>query len=128
MDYYLNTYFPQLKPALLNLHTYFTTFGWVSAVIFFLLILVCIKLANPYQKRNKQKQIEIVETKKFEPVLPNHQIEAIAGNDLISTQLDLARAYIEMNKQILAKPILDEVVKQGNPTQRREAEILMLNL
>lgn len=128
MDYYLNTYFPQLKPAFLNLHTYFTTFGWVSAVVFFLLILICLKLANPYQKRNKQKKFEIVEKKKFEPVLPDHQIEAIAGNDLISTQLDLARAYIEMNKQILAKPILDEVIKQGNPTQRREAEMLMLSL
>lgn len=50
---------------------------------------------------------------------------AIAGDDLISTQLDLARAYIETDKRQLAKTILDLVVKQGTKAQKDEAQELL---
>jgi FimV-like protein len=49
----------------------------------------------------------------------------IAGDDIISTQLDLARAYLETGSAILAKTILKAVVKQGSATQREEAKRLL---
>lgn len=49
----------------------------------------------------------------------------IAGDDVISTQLDLARAYLETGSAILAKTILKAVVKQGSATQREEAKRLL---
>lgn len=45
----------------------------------------------------------------------------IAGDDLIATQLDLARAYIETGKNSLARTILDPIIAQGNEVQQQEA-------
>ena len=50
---------------------------------------------------------------------------AFAGDNLISTQLDLARAYVETGKKILAKKILQDVLQQGNPIQKQEAQQLL---
>lgn len=61
-------------------------------------------------------------------VITSHDINAIAGDDAIATQLDLARAYIETGKQQLAKNILTYVVRQGSVTQQREAQRWLDNL
>lgn len=61
-------------------------------------------------------------------VITSHDIRAIAGEDVISTQLDLARAYIEIGKKQLAQKMLDHAIKQGNLTQRQEAHQLLKNL
>lgn len=53
---------------------------------------------------------------------------AIAGEDVMVTQLDLARAYIETDKKSLAKQILASVVVQGNATQQSEAKRLLNTL
>ncbi len=50
----------------------------------------------------------------------------IAGDDVISTQLDLARAYIETNNKHLAKPILQLVLEQGSKLQISEAKELLV--
>lgn len=44
--------------------------------------------------------------------------------DQIATQLDLARAYIEIGDKESAKDILDEVMAKGNADQRQQAEEL----
>lgn len=49
----------------------------------------------------------------------------IAGEDIIATQLDLARAYIETNNKPMAKNILKTVIYQGNPSQKEEARSLL---
>lgn len=54
-----------------------------------------------------------------------HDLTLIAGEDVITTQLDLARAYIETGKNQLAKTILEYVVAQGNAVQQNEAQQLM---
>ena len=54
-----------------------------------------------------------------------HHLSAIAGDDIITTQLDLARAYIETDKKQLAAEILEYVMQQGNPRQQQEAQQLM---
>jgi len=46
----------------------------------------------------------------------------------VGTKLDLARAYIDMGDPEGARSILDEVLKEGNPTQRKEAERLVAGL
>lgn len=49
----------------------------------------------------------------------------ISGDDVFSTQLDLARAYIETGSQKLASDILKQVVAKGSVAQRSEARTLL---
>ena len=58
-------------------------------------------------------------------VITSQDIRAIAGDDVMVTQLDLARAYIELGKKKLAKQILDHVIKHGNSHQQQSARQLM---
>lgn len=50
---------------------------------------------------------------------------AIAGDDVYATQLDLARAYLETGNASLAKTILKSVAKLGSAKQREEAKRLL---
>lgn len=56
---------------------------------------------------------------------PFQHLSAIAGDDIITTQLDLARAYLETGRKQLAKEILEYVMQQGNNKQQQEAQQLM---
>lgn len=47
------------------------------------------------------------------------------GGDEVGTKLDLAKAYIDMGDPDGAKSILDEVMGEGNDTQKTEAEELL---
>lgn len=55
-------------------------------------------------------------------------LDFLAGSDEISTKLDLARAYIDMGDREGAKDILDEVVVEGNDSQKAEARELLSRL
>ena len=46
----------------------------------------------------------------------------------VGTKLDLARAYMDMGDPEGARSILEEVLAEGNPTQRQEAERLIASL
>jgi pilus assembly protein FimV len=46
----------------------------------------------------------------------------------VGTKLDLARAYMDMGDPEGARSILDEVLQEGNPNQRQEAERLIASL
>ncbi|MFS0827820.1 FimV/HubP family polar landmark protein [Pseudomonas phoenicis] len=48
-----------------------------------------------------------------------------SGTDEVTTKLDLARAYVDMGDHQGARDILDEVVKDGDEGQRKEAEELL---
>lgn len=52
-------------------------------------------------------------------------VTAIAGDDVIATQLDLARAYIEMGKRSLAKTLLHYILQEGSSVQQQEAKHLL---
>ncbi len=52
-------------------------------------------------------------------------LNAIAGDDVHATQLDLARAYLETGNAALAKSILKSVAKLGSAKQREEAKRLL---
>ncbi|MBI3344122.1 MAG: FimV family protein [Gammaproteobacteria bacterium] len=49
----------------------------------------------------------------------------LTAEDEVATKLDLARAYMDMGDPDGAQGILDEVMKEGNEPQRREAEELL---
>ena len=55
------------------------------------------------------------------------EVEAATMSE-VGTKLDLARAYIDMGDPEGARSILDEVLKEGNPNQRKEAERLLAGL
>jgi FimV-like protein len=59
------------------------------------------------------------------PLDNNSDLTSIAGDDIIATQLDLARAYIETNNKQTAKQVLKSVIRQGSKTQKAEAKILL---
>jgi pilus assembly protein FimV len=46
----------------------------------------------------------------------------LASEDEVTTKLDLARAYIDMDDQESARSILGEVMQEGNADQKQEAE------
>jgi pilus assembly protein FimV len=46
----------------------------------------------------------------------------------VGTKLDLARAYIDMGDPEGARSILDEVLHEGNASQKQEAQRLLTSL
>lgn len=61
---------------------------------------------------------------KLKAVSTDQDIAAIAGDDIIATQLDLARAYLEIGNHSAAAKLLEMVAGQGNPVQQEEAKTL----
>lgn len=55
-------------------------------------------------------------------------IEDFGTRDDFGTRLDLARQYMELDDVEGARALIDEVIKDGTPDQRREAESLMAQL
>ncbi|WP_043200429.1 FimV/HubP family polar landmark protein [Pseudomonas putida] len=60
--------------------------------------------------------------------LDDLDFDFFSGSDEVATKLDLARAYIDMGDNQGARDILDEVVKDGDDTQRQEAEGMLSRL
>ncbi|OGT60884.1 MAG: hypothetical protein A3E85_01075 [Gammaproteobacteria bacterium RIFCSPHIGHO2_12_FULL_45_12] len=52
-------------------------------------------------------------------------IRAIAGDDVMATELDLARAYLEIDKKDAARLVLRKVAAKGTVAQRKEAKLLL---
>ena len=52
----------------------------------------------------------------------------VTGDDAIGTKLDLAKAYMDMGDPEGARSMLEEVVAEGNATQRAEANRLMADI
>ena len=62
----------------------------------------------------------------FPDMLPEHEdVDVDADLSGISTQLDLARAYLEIDDKTGAKTILEEVLAKGNESQIVEAKTLL---
>lgn len=96
----------------LLIHSYITLFSVIMGVASVAFLSGAVFIVRAY--RASAMRAEMTET-----------MTPIAGDDVISTQLDLARAYLETGSAILAKTILKAVVKQGSATQREEAKRLL---
>lgn len=96
--------------------------GIGSVLLFIVGLYFILKIFVPSQhKKAKANMSSLTMSNNIAP----HDFNAIAGEDLIATQLDLARAYIETEKKLLAKKILENVVNQGNDAQQNEARNLL---
>ncbi|QXI39958.1 FimV/HubP family polar landmark protein [Pseudomonas xantholysinigenes] len=60
--------------------------------------------------------------------LDDLDFDFFSGSDEVATKLDLARAYIDMGDHQGARDILDEVVKDGDDSQRQEANEMLSRL
>ncbi len=96
-----------LSMILKSYSTIILAIGSISLILFSLGLRVILKPANA---RDQQA---------FD------DLNAIAGDDVFATQLDLARAYVETGNAALAKSILKSVAKQGSAKQREEAKRLL---
>ena len=63
-----------------------------------------------------------------EPVAAKPAEDFFAGEDAIGTKLDLAKAYLDMGDPEGARSMLDEVMNEGNDTQKDEARKLLAEI
>src|SRR5437899_12982989 len=105
-------YFSVLMPVLVgSLIIFLTGLYWILSSS-------ASKTVMPAPDKVRQNEDEKIAKTSF--TITKNDIAAISGEDAISTQLDLARAYIESGRKQLAKKILDYVVLQGSNTQKKE--------
>lgn len=82
-------------------------------------------LQQARERANEKKQISTSSKQPSSLTVTSNDISAIAGDDVLSTQLDLGRAYIETGRKHLAKKILEHVAEQGSDVQQTEARKLL---
>jgi len=82
------------------------------------------KLRSFFAKQKKEKPAINQNT----TIITSRDIRAIAGESIMATQLDLARAYIEIGKKTLAKKILNHVIKNGSSEDQKYAKQLLAHL
>jgi FimV-like protein len=101
-----------------------------SLFVFVLGLMWIVRSKGPDKKINKDQLTNEIHTNNLGPDhnVSVNDLESIAGDDCIATQLDLARAYIETGRLKSAKKILDLALKQGTDLQKREAQELLLTL
>lgn len=103
-----------------------TPAGCISLVGLFLVVLFLMKLTKS-NKKIEQNDIPVRSAKPTQ-LMANLHVHSIAGDDVMTTQLDLARAYIEMGENALAKQILEQVIQDGDLGQQQQAQRLMSGL
>lgn len=81
--------------------------------------------ASSRKKTMKKSAVTAQQASATKLVVTSSDISAIAGDDVMATQLDLARAYVETGRFLLAKKILDHVREHGNRIQQQEASELL---
>jgi pilus assembly protein FimV len=62
------------------------------------------------------------------PAVPTTHVDDAPHTDTIDTKLDLAKAYLDMGDPDGARSMLEEVVTEGNDTQKAEAQRLMAEI
>lgn len=97
-------------------------FGF-SLLVFF----VCFWFFSTVPSKKMSAAVEEKHTNK-NFTISSKDIETIAGSDVMTTQLDLARAYIETERKKLAQSILNNVIQHGSLEQRQEAKRLLGNM
>jgi pilus assembly protein FimV len=85
------------------------------------------------QQQHEDEQDTLPEHMEFNPDDYSIEIEdemegVLATEDEITTKLDLARAYIDMDDKDSARNILDEVIEEGNTDQKQEAQRIIAKM
>jgi FimV-like protein len=113
----------EFKIAILYFNQYPMMYGF-----FILAVLGVIAIIVMSAPQNKAAAVTPPPANKIHSIASSKDITAIAGEDVIATQLDLAKAYIEMDQKNLAKRILNDTLKCGNTAQKNEARQLIETL
>lgn len=116
------TFIHHLQNLLTNIESTNLYILTISAFVALTLTFLILAVFTTKNKNAKSKSNDM--SHQLPITITSHDIKAIAGEDIIATQLDLARAYIEMDKKQLAKKILDHVTQYGDETQQRAAREL----
>jgi FimV-like protein len=94
----------------------------VVVILVLLLVLLCVWIFR--SKPAKDKVIpEMIRQEKT--VKKSNKYNYISGEDIITTKLDLARAYVDMGDYTNARDILESVAKEGDAGQKSEAKLLL---
>lgn len=96
---------------------YFQEILTAEIVLILLLVGLLFVFLNRYMSAKKLK--------KQETLAREQTLQAISGEDVNATKLDLARAYIDMNEKSSAKTLLQEVIEKGSRQQQMEAKRLI---
>ena len=122
----LHGFLQQYPVVLQKLNAHISPFGNVLLVILFSLLLIILR-SNRKDKsaRDIKKTIPKNANKITLPPVSIKDIKAIAGDNELATQLDLARAYFEMDQPKVAKKLLTTVLQHGNAQQQQEAKSLL---
>ncbi|WP_176512263.1 FimV/HubP family polar landmark protein [Pseudomonas faucium] len=86
------------------------------------------KLSQSLESPSLEPHFTAVDAAQEPEPLDDLDFDFFSGSDEVATKLDLARAYIDMGDHQGARDILDEVVKDGDDTQRLEAEEMLSRL
>ncbi|MFT0518400.1 FimV/HubP family polar landmark protein [Pseudomonas faucium] len=86
------------------------------------------KLSQSLESPSLEQHFTAADAAQEPEPLDDLDFDFFSGSDEVATKLDLARAYIDMGDHQGARDILDEVVKDGDDTQRLEAEEMLSRL
>ena len=76
---------------------------------------------------SKLPNVDEIKLDDFDLSMPDDS-NAISTGDEASTKLDLARAYVDMGDNDMARSLLNEVLEQGSAGQKTEAQALLTRL
>lgn len=100
----------------------FTLMAIVAVSMLIFIIGIYLILRTPTMKKSNKITTHKPETNID---VTNIDVRNIAGNDILATQLDLARAYIETDQLKAAQEILRHVMKEGSLLHQQEAQSLL---
>ncbi|MGF6393525.1 FimV/HubP family polar landmark protein [Pseudomonas plecoglossicida] len=86
------------------------------------------KLSQSLESPSLEQHFTAADAAQEPDPLDDLDFDFFSGSDEVATKLDLARAYIDMGDHQGARDILDEVVKDGDDSQRLEAEEMLSRL
>ncbi|QVM92972.1 LysM peptidoglycan-binding domain-containing protein [Pseudomonas entomophila] len=86
------------------------------------------KLSQNLESPSLEPQFTAEDAAQEPEPLDDLDFDFFSGADEVATKLDLARAYIDMGDHQGARDILDEVVKDGDDSQRQEASEMLSRL
>ena len=112
---------------LLFIKNYLFLFITIGIIVILLLIIGMFFILKSFKKPQQISShlTNNIKSSNNKPQITASDIRAIAGEDELTTQLDLARAYIEVGKKQLAQKMLNYIVQQGTNHQQQQARELM---
>ena len=107
----------QADRFLVWLNTVLTPAGCLLTLGFMVCVLMIIRTVRRYKMALEVSRM-IPDTTMDAPF---HDLQALAGDDVVTAQLDLVRAYLEMGSHDKATALLDAIGDRGTPDQRQDA-------